>query len=62
MMRVYGKELNAFIGAAAAGFLIFRKILWKKMQLYFEDPQYCAMEKKIYYALHIIWQQNGNLS
>lgn len=62
MMRVYGKELNAWVYQELRRRIPdIQEDFMEKMQLYFEDPQYCAMEKR-FCALPIIWQPNGNLS
>ncbi len=55
MMRVYGKELNTWVYEE-----IRRRIpdiqedFMEKMQRYFEDKNYCVMEKKILHAAHYL--------
>lgn len=53
--------MPGFIRSCGGGFLIFRKILWKKCSSILRTRN-TALWKKRFYALHIIWQQNGNLS
>ena len=55
MMRVYGKELNAWVYQELRRRIPdIQEDFMEKMQLYFEDPQYCAMEKKILRAAHYL--------
>ena len=55
MMRVYGKELNAWVYQELRRRIPdIQEDFMEKMQLYFENPQYCAMEKKILRAAHYL--------
>ena len=62
MMRVYGKELNAWV---------YQELRRRIPDIQEDFMEKCssilrtrntALWKKRFYALHIIWQQNGNLS
>ena len=55
MMRVYGKELNAWVyGELRRRIPDIQEDFMQKMQRYLEDASYCPMEKKLLRAAHYL--------